>query len=163
MLRLQYAANNCQHYYSKLNTRNEARVAKNCGLPSDRRTVTMPLLIKRHPVRIVILLLIVAALGAWFYWNRPTHADLSAWAPADSLAFVEANDLKGIAGNIEDARGWQAFAPLLGSPSLSSQASLPRVMLEGFPATVFHDVRRSATMPAPGSRGPRRRGRPRAR
>ena len=83
----------------------------------DERTVTMPLLIKRHRVRIVVLLLIVAALGAWFYWNRPTHADLSAWAPADSLAFVETNDLTGIAGGIEEAKAWKVFGPLLGSPS----------------------------------------------
>src|SRR5438105_4603730 len=77
----------------------------------------MPLLIKRNRLRIVILLLIVAALAVWFYGNRPTHADLSAWAPADSLAFVEINDLMGIAGGIEETRAWKAFGPLLGSPS----------------------------------------------
>src|SRR6266403_1607834 len=77
----------------------------------------MPPLIKHHRVRILILLLIVAAVGVWFYENRRIHADLSAWAPANSLAFVEVNDLTGIAGGIEETRAWKAFAPLLESPS----------------------------------------------
>src|SRR6266446_1709615 len=90
---------------------------ENCGLPLEERTVTMPLLIKRHPVKIIVLLLIVAALGAWLYGNRPMHVDLAAWAPADSLAFVEINDLTGVTGGIEETRAWKAFGPLLGSPS----------------------------------------------
>ena len=73
-------------------------------------------LIKRHHLRIVILLLIVAALGAWFYWNRPTHADLSVWAPAGSLAFVEVNDLAVAGAGIEQTKAWKVFGPLLGSP-----------------------------------------------
>ena len=93
------------------------RVAENCGLPLEERTVTMPLLIKRHPVKIIVLLLIVAALGAWIYGNRPRRVDLAAWAPADSLAFVEINDLTGVTGGIEETKAWKAFGPLLGSPS----------------------------------------------
>jgi len=77
----------------------------------------MPELIKRHPVKIVILLLIVAALGVWLYRNRPVHADLASWAPADSLAFVEINDLTSVTGGIQSTKAWKAFAPLLGSPS----------------------------------------------
>ncbi|HMH45311.1 MAG TPA: hypothetical protein VK557_17625, partial [Pyrinomonadaceae bacterium] len=77
----------------------------------------MPVLIKRHLAKIVVLLLIVAALGAWLYGNRTADADLSAWAPADSLAFVEINDLTGITSGIEETRAWKAFGPLLGSPS----------------------------------------------
>ena len=75
------------------------------------------LLIKRHRFRIVILLLIVAAVSAWFYGNRPTHADLSAWAPADSLAFVEINDLAAVGGGLEQTKAWKVFGPLLGSPA----------------------------------------------
>src|SRR5689334_18720836 len=77
----------------------------------------MPSLIKRHPIKILILLLMVAGLGAWLYGNRPVHADLSAWAPADSLAFVEIDDLAGVTGGIEETRAWKTFGPLLGSPS----------------------------------------------
>jgi len=77
----------------------------------------MPVLIKRHPVKIMVLLLIVAALGAWLYGNRPIHADLASWAPADSLAFVEINDLTAVTGGIEETKAWKVFGPLLGSPS----------------------------------------------
>lgn len=68
--------------------------------------------------RIAILLLIVILVGfsGWLYWNRVTPVDLAAWAPSDSLAYVEVNDLNGLVQGVQQASAWKSLGPLLGSP-----------------------------------------------
>src|ERR1043165_1246815 len=68
--------------------------------------------------RIAILLLIAILVGfaGWLYWNRLTPADLTAWAPSDSLAYVEVNDLNGLVQGVQQASAWKSLGPLLGSP-----------------------------------------------
>src|SRR5690349_10757199 len=69
--------------------------------------------------RIVILLLITILIGiaGWLYWNRVTPVDLAAWAPSDSLAYAEVNDLNGLVQGLQQASAWKALSPLLGSPN----------------------------------------------
>ena len=72
----------------------------------------------RRP-KTLIALLLVAFLVVWLYWNRTTRTDMSTYAPADSLAFVEANDLTEVAQGIERTQAWQALAGPVGArPSL---------------------------------------------
>jgi hypothetical protein len=72
---------------------------------------------KFRRIAVLLVIVIVAFAGAWLYWNRITPADLAAWAPADSLAYVEVNDLSALTEGVQQTVAWKSFAPLLGAPS----------------------------------------------
>jgi len=85
-------------------------------------------LITRHRITLLIFLLAVLLASAWLYWNRPTVTDLSAYAPADSLAFVETDDLAGLATGVEQSEAWASLAgPLGASQNLVPNRSLLRL------------------------------------
>jgi len=69
--------------------------------------------------RIAALLLIGIVVGAagWVYWNRVVSSDLAAWAPADSLGYIEVNDLDGLVAGVQQTTAWKSLAPLLGAPA----------------------------------------------
>lgn len=72
----------------------------------------------RHYRKALVLLLILGALAAgWLYWNRAPRVDMSGYVPADSLAFIEANDLIAVANGITGTQAWRVLAPPLGAPS----------------------------------------------
>ncbi len=79
-------------------------------------TFTMPPLINRRRAGIVIIALLSGLSVAWVYWNRPQKTDLSQFAPVDSLAFVEANDLGAVVTGIEQTNAWQVLAGPIGAP-----------------------------------------------
>lgn len=59
--------------------------------------------------------MLVAFVAVWLYWNRPTRTDMATYAPADCLAFVEANDLTEAAQGIEGTQAWNALAGPVGA------------------------------------------------
>lgn len=65
----------------------------------------------------LFVLLAVVFVVVWIYWNRPTHTDMASFAPADCLAFVEANDLTEVAQGIEGTQAWKALAGPIGTPT----------------------------------------------
>jgi hypothetical protein len=69
--------------------------------------------------RVAVLLLVIIALagGGWLYWNRVPTADLAIWAPADSLAYIEVNDLSGLVEGVQETQAWKSLGPLLGAPT----------------------------------------------
>jgi hypothetical protein len=73
-------------------------------------------LVKFRRIAILVLIAILLASAGWLYWNRVPTADLSAWAPADSLAYVEVNDLGSLVQGVHQTTAWQSLAPLLGAP-----------------------------------------------
>jgi hypothetical protein len=83
---------------------------------------------KFRRIAVLLIVVIVVGSGAWLYWNRVTPADLATWAPADSLAYVEVNDLSAIAEGVQQTQAWKSLAPLLGAPSqLAPSRSLVRL------------------------------------
>src|SRR5215210_7563337 len=68
--------------------------------------------------RLRTLLLVAAALvllvAAWLWWNRPQPVDMAAYAPADALAYLEANSLPDILNGLTSTDAWQALAPPAG-------------------------------------------------
>lgn len=74
-------------------------------------------MINRRRAGIIIIALFTGISVAWAYWNRPQKTDLSRFAPLDSLAFVEANDLGAVVSGIEQTSAWQALAAPIGAPS----------------------------------------------
>ena len=40
---------------------------------------------------LLFAVLSLAVIGAWLWWVRPRNVDMAAYAPADSLLYLEAN------------------------------------------------------------------------
>ncbi len=67
-------------------------------------------LIRTRNFTILLILLLTAFVVAWFSWSRNEFTDMATFAPADCLAFVEANDLIEVAQGIEGTQAWKALA-----------------------------------------------------
>lgn len=75
------------------------------------------IVIKSGRTKALLVLVALVSVAAWLYWNRPTRSDMAAYVPADSLAFVEANDLTEIADGIQGSDAWKALAGPIGARS----------------------------------------------
>lgn len=71
----------------------------------------------RRAKLLLAVLFVVACLVVWLYWNRAARTDMASYAPADCLAFVEANDLTQVAQGIEGTQAWKALAGPIGARS----------------------------------------------
>ena len=66
--------------------------------------------------RVSIAVLLIAVIGAlWLWWNRPQRTDLSELAPADSIAYLESNNLVDVAEGIANTDAWGALRPYVGT------------------------------------------------
>ena len=62
----------------------------------------------------VSILALVLLLVVWVWWNRPARVDMSAYAPAESIVFFEANSLPEIIRGLTTTDAWRALAPPAG-------------------------------------------------
>ncbi len=77
----------------------------------------MPALIRNLRKSLVFLLAVLLLAGAaWVVWNRPHKADMASYVPAESVAYIEANDLAQIAGSLSKTEAWGALAEALDAP-----------------------------------------------
>ncbi len=90
---------------------------KKNDLPPEQPTFTMRPLITRRRALLLIVLLLAGFSVLWVLWNRPRKADLSVFAPSDSLAFVETNDLAALATGIDQTQAWGGLAGPIGAPT----------------------------------------------
>lgn len=61
--------------------------------------------------RIALVATVLIALAAfWLLWNRPRRADMTTYVPAESLAYLEVNDLQGIVDGITNTTSWKTLA-----------------------------------------------------
>jgi len=86
-------------------------------LPAVTTESRMRGLIKIRRAKILLAFLLVAFVAAWLYWSHTVHTDMATYAPADCLAFVEANDLTEVAQGIEGTQAWKALAGPVGARS----------------------------------------------
>ncbi|HYJ45831.1 MAG TPA: hypothetical protein VEV81_04385 [Pyrinomonadaceae bacterium] len=66
----------------------------------------------RKALLVILALLLLAAV--WVWWNRPQKVEMTAYVPADSLLYLEANDLPDIASGLINTDAWRALAPAAG-------------------------------------------------
>ncbi|HKE60454.1 MAG TPA: hypothetical protein VKB46_27270 [Pyrinomonadaceae bacterium] len=68
-------------------------------------------------LRIIVILICLAVLlgAAWLWWSWPGKVDMAAYAPADSLVYLEFNSLTDIANAIQQNDTWRALGPPLGN------------------------------------------------
>lgn len=66
---------------------------------------------------VLIFLALLLILGIWIWWNRPRKVNMATYVPADSLIYLETNDLPDIASGIVSTDAWKALAPAAGIKS----------------------------------------------
>ena len=71
----------------------------------------------RPLLALVLLAILIGA--AWLWWSLPSRVDMADYAPADSLVYVEFNDLASVAQAIQHSDVWQAAAPVTHSQTPS--------------------------------------------
>jgi hypothetical protein len=64
---------------------------------------------------LIVMLLGIVAAGLWLWLNLPGKVDLAEYAPADSLVYVEFNNLADVARAIQYTDVWKAAAPIMHS------------------------------------------------
>ncbi|MBA3322378.1 MAG: hypothetical protein H0T45_13165 [Pyrinomonadaceae bacterium] len=72
------------------------------GMLNRRQKILLP--------AVMILLLI----AAWLWWNRPRRVNLAEYAPAESLVFLETNDLPELLSGITSTTAWRELARAAG-------------------------------------------------
>ncbi len=70
----------------------------------------------KHWLRRLLLTasVLILLLAAWLWWNRPQLVDMAAYAPADALIFLEANNLPDIVNSLTTTDAWRELAPPAG-------------------------------------------------
>lgn len=66
---------------------------------------------------LIVFLALVLILAIWIWWNRPRKVNMAAYVPADSLIYLETNDLPDIASGIVSTDAWKALSPAAGIKS----------------------------------------------
>jgi hypothetical protein len=65
----------------------------------------------------LVILALIIIIAVWVWWNRPRKVDMTAYVPADTLIYIEADDLPGIASGLVSTDAWKALAPAAGARS----------------------------------------------
>lgn len=77
---------------------------------------------------LIALGILVIILAVWVWWNRPRKVDMANYVPADTLIYLEANDLPLIASEITNTDAWKALAQPAGvKTNLGSYGWLSRL------------------------------------
>lgn len=72
--------------------------------------------------------LALVTLFFWLFWSRPKRTDMALLVPADSLAYLQVNDLPALADGIADTTAWQTLsAPAAASLGLRNSRWLTRL------------------------------------
>jgi len=80
--------------------------------------------------RFLLLTLLLGCLSAgWLVWVRPGNVDMAAYAPADSLLYLEANRPVEILDAVSSTDAWKVVANLTGRPASESQGRWLRALV----------------------------------
>jgi hypothetical protein len=67
----------------------------------------------RRVLLAAVLLLLIALV--WIWLSRPQQIDMSAYAPASALVYLESNSLMDVADGVASTDTWKSVRPLLGN------------------------------------------------
>ena len=92
----------------------------------------------RPLVALAVLAILIGV--AWLWWSLPSRVDMANYAPADSLVYVEFNNLAEVARAIQRTDVWQAAAPITQTKPTSQNrfmATAARAGIGPLPAVLF--------------------------
>ena len=81
-------------------------------------------LTRRNLVVASLVLVLVAAIVAYFALRRPPRVAMERYVPASALAFVEIDSLSDLVDGLTDTKAWRELAPVLGLSSQIRQIGL---------------------------------------
>src|ERR1041384_1055050 len=62
---------------------------------------------------LALALLLIVIVAACLWWDTPSQVDMANYAPADSLVYVEFNNLEDVANAIQHSEVWQSAATII--------------------------------------------------
>ena len=89
---------------------------------------------------VVLVVLIILVGGVWLWWSLPSKVDMADYAPADSLVYVEFNDLTGVVQAIQQSQVWQSAVPITQSKPVAPNrlmSTAARAGIGPLPAVLF--------------------------
>ena len=92
----------------------------------------------RPLVALALLLILIVAISLW--WNTPSRVDMANYAPADSIVYVEFNNLEDVANAIQHSEAWQSAATITKSkpvPQNRLMRTAARAGIGPLPAVLF--------------------------
>jgi hypothetical protein len=93
----------------------------------------------RRPL-LVLILLAVLLIAGWLWWSFPRRVDMADYAPANSIVYVEFNNLAAVAQAIQNSDVWQAATPITQSkPTTQNRfmSAAARAGIGPLPAVLF--------------------------
>ena len=85
-------------------------------------------------------LLTILLFAVWLWWSLPARVDMADYAPADSIVYVEFNNLAAVANAIQNSEVWKAAAPITQSKPAAQNRFLNAAARAGIgplPAVLF--------------------------
>ncbi|HEV8187442.1 MAG TPA: hypothetical protein VGP83_06825 [Pyrinomonadaceae bacterium] len=92
----------------------------------------------RPLLALAVLLILIVAVCLW--WSTPSRVDMANYAPADSLVYVEFNNLEDVATAIQHSEAWQSAATITQSkpaPQNRLMRTAARAGIGPLPAVLF--------------------------
>ena len=92
----------------------------------------------RPLLALALLLILIVAVCLW--WSTPSRVDMANYAPADSLVYVEFNNLEDVANAIQHSEAWQSAATITQSkpaPQNRLMRTAVRAGIGPLPAVLF--------------------------
>ena len=89
---------------------------------------------------LALVLLLILIVGVYLWWSTPSKTDMADYAPADSILYVEFNDLAAVAHAIQQSDAWQAATPITNSKPVTQNRlvrSAARAGIGPLPAVLF--------------------------
>src|SRR5215217_5281621 len=89
---------------------------------------------------LALILLAIVLFAVWVWWNLPARVDMADYAPANSIVYVEVNNLAAVAQAIQNSEVWQAAAPITQSkPTTQNRfmSAAARAGIGPLPAVLF--------------------------
>jgi hypothetical protein len=90
----------------------------------------------RRPLLALILLIIVFG-AVWLWWSFPPRVDMADYAPANSIVYVEFNNLAAVAQAIQSNEVWQAVAGNKPETQNRFMSAAARAGIGPLPAVLF--------------------------
>ena len=76
---------------------------------------------KRSRRLLLVTIVLCGVIAAWLFWVRPKTVDMAAYAPADSLLYLEANHPSQVLDAISTTEAWKAISEAMGAPADESK------------------------------------------
>jgi hypothetical protein len=89
---------------------------------------------------LVLVLLVIVVVGVWLWWSLPARVDMADYAPANSIVYVEFNNLAAVAQAIQTNEVWQAAASVTQTKPATQNRLMNTVARAGIgplPAVLF--------------------------